>query len=61
MAEGGAAPPAEAMRGAKGVSAVIVLVVAVVTFLAGVGLGVYVLAPAPPTTLHFRPLSTTAM
>ncbi len=49
MAAGGGAPPAEAMRGAKGVSAVIVVVVAVVTFLAGLGIGVYVLAPAPAT------------
>ena len=47
MAAGGGAPPAEAMRGAKGVSTVIVVVVAVVTFLAGLGIGAYVLAPAP--------------
>jgi polar amino acid transport system substrate-binding protein len=49
MAAGGGAPPAEAMRGAKGVSAVIVVVVAVVTFLAGLGIGALVLAPAPTT------------
>ncbi len=49
MAAGGGAPPAEAMRGAKGVSAIITVVVAVVTFLAGIGIGVYVLAPAPAT------------
>ncbi len=49
MAEGGGAPPAAAMRGAKGVSTIIVVVVAVVTFLAGIGIGVYVLAPAPAT------------
>src|SRR5712692_3942211 len=49
MAAGGVAPPAEAMRGAKGVSSVIVVVIAVVTFLAGLGIGAYVLAPAPTT------------
>ncbi|TLZ44227.1 MAG: transporter substrate-binding domain-containing protein [Methanobacteriota archaeon] len=47
MAEGGGAPPAAAMRGAKGVSAVVAVIVAVVTFVAGVGIGIYVLAPAP--------------
>ena len=35
------------MRGAKGVSAVVAVIVAVVTFVAGVGIGIYVLAPAP--------------
>jgi len=49
MAAGGAEAPAAAMRGAKGVSAVITIVVAVITFIAGVGIGFYVLAPAPPT------------
>ena len=39
MAEGGAAPPAAAMRGGKGVSSVIAIVVAVITFLAGLGVG----------------------
>lgn len=47
MAEGGGAPPAEAVRGAKGVSSVIAIVVAVVTFLAGLGVGAFFLAPAP--------------
>jgi ABC-type amino acid transport substrate-binding protein len=56
MAEGGgAAPPMDAMRGSRGVSTVIVIVVAIVTFVAGVGLGAFVLAPAPartaPTTI----------
>jgi len=53
MAEGGAAPPPEAMRG-KGVSSAIVIIVAVVTFLAGLGVGsVFLGARAPPakTTL----------
>ncbi len=45
MAEGGAAPPAEARRGAKGVSVVVTIVIAVLTFIAGTGIGVYVLAP----------------
>jgi len=48
MAEGGGAPPAEAVRGAKGVSVAIVAVVAVVLFLAGVGVGWLVFSP-PPT------------
>src|SRR5207247_1562846 len=39
MAAGGSAPPVEAMRGAKGVSVVIVAVVAIVVFGAGVGVG----------------------
>jgi polar amino acid transport system substrate-binding protein len=48
MAEGGSAPPVEAMRGAKGgVSAVVTIVVAVVTFLGGLGVGAFVLAPQP--------------
>lgn len=46
MAEGGGAPPAEAMRKPKGVSAIVVIVVAVITFLGGVGLGALVFAPA---------------
>ncbi len=37
------------MRGAKGVSVVVVVVVAVVTFLGGLGVGAFVLAPAPAT------------
>ena len=49
MAEGGAAPPAAAMRGGKGVSSVIAIVVAVITFLAGLGVGALFLAPAPVT------------
>src|SRR5207249_694607 len=39
MAAGGGAPPAEAMRGAKGVSVVIVAVVAIVVFGAGIAVG----------------------
>src|SRR2546428_7534011 len=45
MAAGGAAPPAEAIRGAKGVSIVIVAVVAVILFVAGVGDGWLVFSP----------------
>jgi len=45
MAAGGAAPPAEAIRGAKGVSIVIVAVVAVILFVAGVGVGWLVFSP----------------
>ena len=48
MAAGGGAPPAEAMRGAKGVSVVIVAVVAIVVFGAGVGVG-WLVFSAPPT------------
>jgi len=47
MAAGGGAPPAEAMRGAKGVSVVIVAVVAIVVFGAGIGVGWLVFSPAP--------------
>lgn len=47
MAEGGGAPPPEAVRGAKGVSVAIVGVVAVVLFLAGVGVGWVVFSPPP--------------
>ncbi len=47
MAEGGGAPPAEAVRGAKGVSGVVVGVIAVVVFLAGVGVGWLVFSPPP--------------
>src|SRR2546429_9117100 len=47
MAAGGGAPPAEAMRGAKGVSVVIVAVVAIVVFGAGIGVGGLVFFPAP--------------
>ncbi len=45
MAEGGVAPPAEAVRGARGVSIAIVAVVAVVVFLGGVGVGWLVFSP----------------
>src|SRR5436309_6192573 len=45
MVEGGVAPPAEAMRGAKGVSIAIVAVVAIVLFVAGVGVGWLVFSP----------------
>jgi ABC-type amino acid transport substrate-binding protein len=47
MAAGGSAPPVEAMRGAKGVSVVIVAVVAIVLFGAGVGVG-WLVFSAPP-------------
>jgi ABC-type amino acid transport substrate-binding protein len=47
MAEGGAAPPAEAMRGAKGVSVAIVAVIAVVLFVSGIGVGWLVFSPPP--------------
>jgi len=47
MAAGGGAPPAEAMRGSKGVSVVVTAVVAVVLFVAGLGVGALFLAPAP--------------
>jgi ABC-type amino acid transport substrate-binding protein len=49
MAEGGGAPPADAMRAPKGVSTVITIVIAVVTFLGGLGVGAFFLAPAPAT------------
>jgi polar amino acid transport system substrate-binding protein len=45
MAEGGGAPPAEATRRPKGVSSIIAIVVAVLTFVAGLGVGAFVLAP----------------
>jgi polar amino acid transport system substrate-binding protein len=45
MAEGGGTAPAEAMRGAKGVSVVVVAVVAIVLFVAGVGVGWLVFSP----------------
>ena len=45
MVEGGVAPPAEAMRGAKGVSVAIVAVVAIVLFVAGVGVGYLFFSP----------------
>src|SRR5437660_2383992 len=48
MAAGGGAPPVEAMRGAKGVSVVIVAIVAIVVFGAGVGVG-WLVFSAPPT------------
>src|SRR5204863_1876078 len=45
MATGGGAPPPEAVRGARGVSVVIVAVIAVVLFVAGVGVGWLVFSP----------------
>src|SRR5207244_12013190 len=48
MAVGGGVPPPEAARGAKGISVVITVVIAVVTFVAGLGLG-YFIAPTPAT------------
>jgi ABC-type amino acid transport substrate-binding protein len=47
MAEGGVAPPPEAMRKGGGVSAVVAIAIAVVTFLGGLGVGAFVLVPAP--------------
>ena len=47
MAGGGAAPPAEAVKGARGVSAAVTVVIAIVTFLGGLGVGAFFLAPAP--------------
>lgn len=44
-------PPPEAARRAKGVSSIVTIVVAMVTFVAGLGLGAFVLAPAPPAAL----------
>lgn len=43
-------PPPEAMKGGRGVSSVLVIVIAIVTFLAGLGLGGVLLGPyfAPP-------------
>jgi len=51
MAEGGAAPPPEATRGGRrtGVGVALVIVVAIVTFLAGLGIGYVVFTP--PTKL----------
>src|SRR5256884_4850162 len=48
MAVGGGVPPPEAARGAKGISVVITVVIAVVPFVAGLGLG-YFIAPTPAT------------
>src|SRR5205809_7213815 len=45
MVEGGVAPPAGAMRGAKGVSIAIVAVVAIVLFFGGLGVGWLVFSP----------------
>jgi len=45
MATGGGAPPPEAVRGARGVWVVIVAVIAVVLFVAGVGVGWLVFSP----------------
>ena len=47
MATGGGAPPTEAMRGTKGVSVIITAVIAIVLFVAGLGVGALFLAPAP--------------
>ncbi len=54
MAEGGgAAPPPEARRGgaARTIGIAIAIVIAVVTFLAGLGLGYFVFSPPPAKTL----------
>ncbi len=54
MAEGGgAAPPPEAKRGgaARTIGIAVALVIAVVTFLAGLGLGYFVFAPPPAKTI----------
>jgi ABC-type amino acid transport substrate-binding protein len=56
MAEGGGAPPAEATRRPKGVSAIVTIVVAVLTFVGGLGLGVFVLAP--PAVAAVPPCAT---
>jgi ABC-type amino acid transport substrate-binding protein len=45
MATGGGAAPAEAMRGTKGVSVIVVAVVAVILFVAGLGVGFFVFSP----------------
>ena len=59
MAEGGGAPPSEAMRGAKGVSSVIVVVIAIITFVAGLGIGAVFLTPPPaPRTVSTLFLGT---
>ena len=47
MAAGGGAPPTEAVRGARGVSAVLAVIVAIVTFAAGLGAGWLVFGQAP--------------
>lgn len=47
MAEGGATPPPEAVRKGGGVSAAVTIVIAVVTFLAGIGAGFFIFS-APP-------------
>ncbi len=51
MVEGGGAPPPEAMRGGtrRGIGVALVIAIAVVTFLAGLGLGYFVFTP--PTKL----------
>lgn len=53
MAEGGGAAPPEAMRGARGVSIAVVGVIAVVLFLAGVGVGWLVFSPPPTRVTKF--------
>ncbi|MGQ0798393.1 MAG: ABC transporter substrate-binding protein [Methanobacteriota archaeon] len=56
MAEGGAAPPEEARHGPRGVSALVTIALAVVTFLAGLGVGAFVLAP--PAVAAVPPCAT---
>src|SRR5467141_4416898 len=59
MAEGAGAPPSEAMRGAKGVSSVIVVVIAIITFVAGLGIGaVFLTLPPAPRTVSTLFLGT---
>ena len=49
MVEGGGAPPPEAVRRGRGVSAAVTVVVAIVTFLAGLGAGaIFLVAPPAP-------------
>ncbi len=54
MVEGGGAPPPEAMRGGAGktVGMTVTIVIAVVTFLAGLGVGYFVFQP-PPAKVNF--------
>src|SRR2546428_1872353 len=47
MAAGGGAPPTEAVRGARGVSAVLAVIVAIVTLAVGLGAGWLVFGQAP--------------
>lgn len=52
MAQGGGAPPPEAVRrgGARSVNMAITLVIAVVTFVAGIGVGYFIFKPTPEKT-----------